>query len=580
MCRVFSSFRSYRSFLRLSSPLLFCAVLLLPPRALQAAHMPPTHASSGMVVCGHRLAAKAGIAMLEAGGNAVDAAVATAFAMAVVSPKDGNLGGGGFLVAHSRQGADAVLDFREVAPAAASRDMYLDAAGDVVPRRSLDGWLAVGVPGAVAGYLAAAERLGTLPRRQLLKPSIRLAEEGFRLDERDARALQEAAERLRRDPAASRVFLHPQRPWAAGDTLRQPDLAATLKEIALEGRDVFYRGRIAERLTDAMARNGGLITTEDLHAYRVVWRAPLIGSYRGHRVISMPPPSSGGVALLQMLAMTEPFDPLALGAGSSALIHLEAEVARRAFADRSLHLADPDHWPVPVAALLDPGYLQRRMADFDPARASEVAPGELGPPAESDHTTHISVMDGSGGAASTTVTLNARFGAAVMAPGTGFLLNDEMDDFSAKPGVPNQFGLIGAEANAIAPGKRPLSSMTPTIVTNAAGQVEMVVGSPGGSKIITTVYQVLVNVLDLGMDIQQAVSWPRVHHQWRPNELRVEPDALSADVAQALEARGHRIDRRAEPWSAADAIHVPLSGRLEGGADPRGPDTALGYSRP
>ncbi len=529
-----------------------------------------------MVVAGHRLAVEAGVEALRAGGTAVDAAVTTAFALAVVSPKDGNLGGGGFLVARGAGGREHALDFREVAPLAAGRDMFLDERGEVVPRRSLDGWLAVAVPGAVAGYLEAAERLGRLPRARLLAPAIALARQGFVLDQTDARWLARGAERLRGDPGARALFVRSDRPWAAGDTLRQIDLARTLEAIARSGREGFYGADTAARIAAAMRARGGLISRADLAGYHPRWREPLVGSYRGLRVISMPPPSSGGVALLQMLAMTEAHDPAALGAGSSAWIHLRAEVARRAFADRSRHLADPDYWPVPLAALLDPAHPRRRMADFDPRRASSsVAPTPL-PPPEGDHTTHISVVDAEGAAASMTVTLNAYFGAAVVAPGTGFLLNDEMDDFSAKPGIPNQFGLVGAEANAVAPGKRPLSSMTPTILTRD-DRVWMVVGSPGGSKIISTVYQVICNVVDLGMDIQAAVSWPRTHHQWLPNRLRAEPDALSADVARALEERGHELDIRAEPWSRADAILVADDGRLEGGADPRGPHVAGGY---
>ncbi len=546
----------------------------------QGAHMPPVRAAHGMVVAGHRLAAEAGLEVLRAGGNAVDAAVATAFAMAVVSPKDGNLGGGGFLVTRSAEGSARALDFREVAPERATRDMFLDERGQVAPRRSLDGWLAVAVPAAVAGYAEAANTLGALPLRRLIEPAIGLASDGFALSEIDARWLHASADRLARDPAARAIFVRRDRPFTEGDIFRQPDLAATLESIARRGRDAFYQGETARLVAAAMESNGGLITTADLARYRPVWREPLTGTYRKVSVISMPPPSSGGVALLQMLAMTEAHDVGALGAGSSALIHLQAEVARRAFADRALHLGDPDRRELPVKELLGRAYLMRRMRDFEPAHATAGLEAGRVPHSlhknESDHTTHISVVDARGGAASMTVTLNAYFGAAIVAPGTGFLLNDEMDDFSAKPGIPNQFGLVGAEANAIEPGKRPLSSMTPSIVTKD-GKLLLVVGSPGGSKIITTVYQVILNVVDLGMDVQGAVSWPRTHHQWLPNRLRAEPFALSADVALALEARGHELDVRDATWSRADAILVAEDGRLEGGADPRGPHVALGF---
>lgn len=553
--------------------LIFLSSAVPAPAAFQA----PARASEGMVVSGHRLASAAGVETLRQGGNAVDAIVATAFVMAVVSPKDGNLGGGGFLVTRGPEGAERALDFREIAPRGAHRDLYLNEKGEVVPRLSLDGWLAVGVPGAVAGYLKAAEGLGSKSVAELLAPAITLARDGFVLDARDAALLQGGAERLSRDPGATAIFVRQDRPWAAGDRFRQPELAQTLEQIAAQGQAGFYAGPTAQCLAAAMAAKGGLLDEVDLARYRAVWRQPLVGSYRGRRIISMPPPSSGGVALLQMLAMIEAFPVAELGAGSSALIHLQAEAGRRAFADRSKHLGDPDHWPVPVAELLDPAYLRQRMGDFDPDRASlDIEPSQVAPP-ESDHTTHISIVDRWGGAAAMTVTLNSSFGAAVVAPGTGFLLNNEMDDFSAKPGVPNQFGLVGAEANAIAPGKRPLSSMTPTIMTRG-DRVELVVGSPGGARIISTVFQVILNIFDLGMDVQAAVSWPRTHHQWRPNQLRAEPFALSADVAAALEAHGHQLDIRDEPWSRADAVHVRGPGQLEGGADPRGEHVALGLS--
>lgn len=532
-----------------------------------------------MVVSAHSLATEAGRDVLAGGGNAVDAAITTAFVLAVVYPAAGNLAGGGFLVSVDPAGNERALDFREVAPAASSRDMYLDEHGEVVGRASLDGWLAVGVPGSVAGLLEAQETLGTHTVAEIIEPARRIAAAGFVLDRRDADALNHQATRLAQDPGAGAIFTRESGPWSPGDTLRQPDLAATLGRIAKDGRSGFYGGLTAKRLADAMVRGKGLITESDLANYRPIWRRPVTGAYRGYRVVSMPPPSSGGIAVIGLLTMTEAHRPATLGAGSSAWVHLQAEMGRRIFSDRAVHLGDPDYWDVPVQGLLDRDYLHRRMSDFDSQRAGDSSHLSAGAPpsipAESDETTHLSVVDKAGWAVSITTTLNASFGAAVVAPGTGFLLNDEMDDFSAKAGVPNQFGLVGAEANAIAPSKRPLSSMSPTILTRD-GRVVLVVGSPGGSRIITTVFQTIVNVVDFGMNAQEAVSWPRVHHQWLPDQIRIEPLALGPDALNALVARGHRLDIREHPWSMAAAIRVRDDGTLEAGADPRGPATAAG----
>ncbi|MCS7082887.1 MAG: gamma-glutamyltransferase [Bacteroidota bacterium] len=539
----------------------------------------PVEARNGMVVSAHRLASEAGVEILKRGGNAVDAAVAVGFALAVVYPEAGNLGGGGFMVIRFRDGAVYTLDYRETAPLKAHRDMYLDERGEYISEKSKIGHLAVGVPGSVAGLLEAHERFGRLPRAVVMEPAIRLAEEGFTLSRIAAENLNEAAPYFRRFAGSRKYFLHPDgRPWQEGDRLVQRDLAETLKRIRDRGREDFYRGKTADLLVAEMRRGGGLITHEDLARYRPLWREPVRGTYRGYEIISMGPPSSGGVALLQLLNMVEPYDLKAMGFLSSGTIHLMAEAMRRVYADRAEFLGDPDFYPVPVSQLISKAYAHDRMRDFDPERVTPSAQVRHGQPHryESEQTTHYSIVDAEGNAVACTTTLNGGYGSYVAVEGAGFLLNNEMDDFSAKPGVPNMFGLIGGEANAIAPGKRMLSSMTPTIVTRD-GRLFLVIGTPGGATIITTVFQILVNVIDFGLNIQEAIDAPRFHHQWLPDVLFYEKRGLPRDVLENLRRRGWELRERPGYSGRADGILVGPDGRLYGGADPRGEDTAIGY---
>jgi len=553
-----------------------------------------------MVVSAHVLASQAGVEILKKGGNAIDAAVATGFALAVVYPVAGNLGGGGFLVARFADGTATTIDYREKAPLAATRDMFLDSTGTFVPERSQRGYLASGVPGSPAGLLMAHQKYGCLPLQVVLAPAIRLAEEGFPLSRDEANRLNAYRNAFLRYPGTARYFTKedPADRYEEGERFVQRDLAQVLKRIRNEGRSGFYRGRTADLIVAEMRRGGGLITHEDLLRYQPVERPPVIGTYRGHRVISMGPPSSGGIALIQLLNAVEPYDMREMGYHSSETIHLMGEAMRRVYADRAYWLGDPDYSPVPIEELTSKDYMRRRMADFDPHRADSSVAIEYGDPfaLESSETTHYSVVDKDGNAVSVTTTINGGYGSHVVVDGAGFFLNNEMDDFSAKPGTPNMFGLVGAEANAIEPGKRMLSSMTPTIVENPDGDVFMVIGTPGGSTIITTVFQTILNVIDYGMNIQQAVAAPRVHHQWLPDVLRFEQMGLPRDVVRNLEARGWEVEEGGR-WGAADGIiveHDPTEERVEpsglerikgkstgrilfGGADPRGEDAAVGY---
>ena len=550
-----------------------------------------------MVVSAERHASEAGVEVMRGGGNAVDAAVATGFALAVTFPVAGNLGGGGFMVVRFPDGTATTLDYRETAPAAATRDMYVDdSTGAIRPDLSRRGALASGVPGSVAGLLAAHERWGRAraggragaghPAGRGLPAFLRRRPTGSTAPRPTSRAIP-----------APRATLPSPAGSSAGETFRQPELAETLRRIRDQGRDGFYRGETADLVVAEMERGGGLITLVDLADYQPVERAPVEGRYRGHRVISMPPPSSGGIALVQMLDAVEPFDVAALGFNSSATVHLMGEAMRRSFADRAEWLGDPDSSTIPTAQLTDESYTRARMADFDPARAdSSVALG-AGQPYESPQTTHYSVVDADGLAVSTTTTLNGGFGSQVVVEGAGFFLNNEMDDFTSAPGQPNMFGLVQGEANAIAPGKRMLSSMTPTIVEDPDGRLMLVVGSPGGPRIITAVFETVLNVIDHGMDVQEAVAAPRVHHQWLPDVLYAERQALAADVVVALQERGWHVDESPGWWSRVDAIQVAYGTEttstdpsgldavtsrqrarvLLGGADPRGEDAAVGY---
>lgn len=528
-----------------------------------------------MVVSAHPLATEVGVAVLRDGGNAIDAAVAVHHALAVVLPWAGNIGGGGFAVVRMADGHAYTLDFRETAPAAAHRDMYLDSAGNVVPGLSLYGHKACGVPGAVAGLFALHDSLGSLPIARLIQPAIELARNGFALTKREASFL---------DANWRNITEHSTRPtpfaaregWQAGDSLWLPELAATLERIRDQGAADFYSGHTATLIVEEMARGGGPISLDDLTSYRPVWREPLRGRYHDLEVIGMGPPSSGGIALLQLLNALSGTDLGATGHNSAATAHLMVEAMRRVYADRAEHLGDADHHAIPVHGLTDPAYMVQRMANVDLRKATpsrNIRPGT--PLREGDHTTHLSVVDAQGNSVSLTTTINGLYGSHVVVGGAGFLLNNEMDDFSTKPGVPNLFGVTGGEANAIAPGKRMLSSMTPTIVTKD-GALHLVLGSPGGSTIITSVLQVLLNVHAHHMNMQQAVEAPRFHHQWLPDSIQAEVGAFTNADSLALVTMGHAFKVRRSMGRVA-AIRVRPDGRLEGGADPRGDDTAGGY---
>lgn len=523
----------------------------------------------GMVVSSATLASKAGQQMLAQGGNAIDAAVATAFALAVTWPQAGNLGGGGFMVIHLADGEVRTLDFRETAPAKASRDMYLDAEGNVIPGLSTKSLLSVGVPGTVDGLITVLEAHGTMSIAQVIQPAIDLAEKGFPLPYLLAQEFVEQRPKMADYPASLKVFTRQGQAYQAGDLWQQPDLAKTLKRIAKKGRAGFYEGKTAKYLVRYMRKHGGLITKDDLKQYRSKWREPVHGNYRGYDVWSMPPPSSGGPLLVHLLNMVEPYDLKRLGWGSAAYVHLLVEAERRAYADRAQHLGDPDFWKNPVDMFLSEDYAHQRMSNFNDIMASpsdDIQPGSW---PEHPETTHFNVMDAQGNAVSCTVTLNFSYGNKQIVPKTGFLLNNEMDDFSSKPGVPNAYGLLGSEANAIAPNKRMLSSMTPTIIAKD-GKPFLVVGSPGGSRIITTVFQVVLNVIDHEMPLAKAVMAPRFHHQWRPDLIYHEAFAFSPDTRKILELRGHKAFKfiGGEGLGEGHAILIK-DGLMTGTADPR-----------
>ncbi len=551
------------------------AVLLLSTGAsLQAETL---RGEQGMVASRSDLASEVGSRILADGGNAVDAAVATAFALAVVYPSAGNLGGGGFMMIALANGEVYAQDNRERAPAAAHRDMFLDSAGNVDRNLATNSLQASGVPGTVDGLLDALERFGTMTRQQVMAPAIELAENGFMLNADLAGQFQENLEGFRGSPAAVAVFSKDGQPYQVGDVWTQPDLAKTLKLIADQGRDGFYKGETAERVVAEMQRNTGLITLEDLASYESVWREPVHGTYRGYEIWSMPAPSSGGVLLVQMLNMLEPYDLGALGYGSPETVHLMIEAQRRAYADRAEFLGDPDFVDVPAAMLTSKDYARTRFADFDPAHATDSAAIGAGSwPEESTQTTHFSVADKYGNAVAMTTTLNRNFGNRIVVPGAGFLLNNEMDDFSSKPNTPNSYGLIGRDANEIQPGKRMLSSMAPTIITRD-GKPVLLTGSPGGSTIINTVLQVVINVLDHNMDAEAAVASPRIHHQWMPDNVRYETGAMSDETANALRAMGHK-GLAGAGFGIGDANTIRVdNGVLEGVSDPRNVGGVAGF---
>ncbi len=537
----------------------------------------PVHARSGMVVSQERLASEIGAEILRHGGNAVDAAVATGFALAVTLPRAGNLGGGGFMLVHlAETGETIAIDYRETAPAATTREVFLNDDGEADPNLSRFTGLGIGVPGTVAGLAQAHADHGSgqFTLLQLVEPAFRLALDGITVTQDLSRSLESARLRLIEHPATAEIFYPGGETPAPGDTLVQTDLAFTLLAIGEHGPDAFYHGKIAEQIAAAVQTAGGLMTVEDLAAYQVKERDPVTGTYRGHEIVSMPPPSSGGTHLIQILNTLENFDLAASGFGSASTMHLMAEAMKQAYADRSQYLGDPDFVDVPVAALTSKAYADAIATDIPlyQARASaDIAPGDLGP-YEPEETTHFSVIDAAGNAVSNTYTLNFSYGVGIVAAGTGVLLNNELDDFAAKPGVPNAYGLVGGDANAPEANKRPLSSMSPTIVLDENGDLFLVTGSPGGSRIITTVLQVVSNVIDHGMNIAEAGAAPRMHHQWLPDTLFVEP-GFSPDTLRLLGHRGHRIEERRTTGST-QSIMVTEDGWLAGASDPRRPGAA------
>jgi len=574
------------------------AVVAVFASAPAAASTQPVHARHAIVVSVHELASRAGVEILQAGGNAVDAAVATGFALAVVHPAAGNIGGGGFILIRMADGKTHFLDYREKAPAAATRDMFLDAQGNVILGASQIGYKSIGVPGSVAGMVLAEQKYGKLPLKQVIAPALRLAREGYALTWGEARAFQLDSD-LARFPESRRVFQRDGNYYQPGEIFRQPDLARTLERIADNPSD-FYHGSLARELAAAMQKGGGLITADDLAQYEVKEREPVRGTYRQYEILSAPPPSSGGTVLIESLNILEGYDLARMGNRSAQSIHYTIEAFRRAFFDRAEFMGDPDFSKIPVTLLIDKKYAAAWRESIEPARASPSL--ELKRPAvfheleqyaaahpqpvamhEGPHTTHYSVVDAEGNAVSVTTTLNGGFGSKVTADGLGFLLNDEMDDFSSKPGVPNSDGLIQGAANAIGPGKRPLSSMTPTIVVRD-GKPFLVLGSPGSSKIITTVANVLMGVVDYGMNIQEAVNAPRFHNQWLPDVLNVEK-WFSPDTVSALEKMGYTVqiglhdgDAVSPYWSDAECIAVDAkTGDRLGASDGRNGGKALGY---
>jgi gamma-glutamyltranspeptidase / glutathione hydrolase len=553
-----------------------------------AAWREPVRARHGMVASAERIASQIGVDVMKRGGNAVDAAVAVAFALAVVYPVAGNLGGGGFMMIRRSDGTATAIDYRETAPAAATRDMFVGPDGELIKGEgsSLLGYRASGVPGTVAGMAFALKKYGSgkLTWSELIEPARRLAVNGFVVTHRTEKGLEKYQTILSPFADSRRVFLREGKLYREGEILRQPELAATLGRLQKKGPREFYEGKTAQLIAEDMQRNGGLITRQDLRDYVPKERVPLRGSYRGYGIISMPPPSSGGAVLIEMLNILEGFDLSKLHPFSSEYYHLLVEAMRRAYADRAEYMGDPDFSSIPIDGLIEKAYAERQRSTINPERASLSSEIGAGKPTgyEPEQTTHFTIVDAAGNAVSNTYTLNRWFGSGVLAKGTGVLLNNEMDDFASKPGQPNSYGAIQSEQNAIAPRKRPLSSMTPTFVLRPDGSLYFAIGTPGGSKIINTVLQIISNVIDHGMNLQEAIDSPRIHHQWLPDEILDERLGLSADTRRALEARGHKVETMPNypGWRMSDAQGIMIeekTGMRLGASDAREDGAAVGY---
>ena len=538
------------------------------------AHEKEATGDSAMVVSAHPLATKVGYDVLRAGGNAVDAAVAVQFALAVVYPQAGNIGGGGFAVYRDNDGQVSALDFREKAPSKATEKMYLDSMDNVIPDKSRLGVLAAGVPATVDGMWELHQKYGKLPWKDLFTTAIELADKGFQLTQKEADALNAERFNFLHNSPLIPAFVS-QQPWEFRDWLIQKDLANTLRTIAEKGRDGFYVGGIPALVVHTMQKKNGLISEEDMANYHSVWRTPLEFDYKKMHIITMPPPSSGGIILQQLLGMVGQYDLKDMGFHSAAAVHLMAEAERRSYADRAEHMGDPDFWKVPVTQITSPAYLKDRMKDFDKNKATPSKGITAGRVKESEETTHYCIVDPQGNAISVTTTLNDSYGSRSVVAGGGFILNNEMDDFSVKPGAPNLYGAVGGKANAIAANKRPLSSMTPTIITRK-NKVWMVVGTPGGTTIPTSVFQTIVNVYEFGLSLPDALKAGRFHHQWLPDQINMEPEGLPEEVQNTLKSMGHTIHPR-DPIGRVEAIIRLPDGNWQGAADHRGNDAAKGF---
>lgn len=567
-----------------SAKRLFLLFLSVCVTTSEGAWREPVRAPHGMVASTERVASQIGVDVMKRGGNAVDAAVAVAFALAVVYPSAGNLGGGGFMMIRRSDGSATAIDYREMAPAAATRDMYVGSDGELIKGEgsSILGYRAAGVPGTVAGMAYALKKYGSgkLTWPELIEAARKLAADGFAVTHRTEKLLQDHQDILSPFADSRGIFLRDGKLYREGEILRQPELAATLGRLQKKGAREFYEGETARLIAEDMQRNHGLITRDDLRGYTAKERVPLRGSYRGYAIISMPPPSSGGAVLLEMLNILEGFDLKKLQPFSSEYYHLLVEAMRRAYADRAEYMGDTDFGSVPIDGLIEKGYGERQRSTINPEHASLSGEIGAGKPAgyESIQTTHFTIVDAAGNAVSNTYTLNGWFGSGVVAKGTGVLLNNEMDDFTSKPGQPNMFGAIQSERNAIAPRKRPLSSMTPTFVLRPDGSLYFAIGTPGGTTIMNTVLQIISHVIDHGMNLQEAIDSPRIHHQWMPDEICDEPLGLSADTRRALEDRGHKFAARLDNMSDAQGIMIEEKTNMRlGASDARQDGAAVGY---